>query len=100
MAVTIIADIPSQEVYEAVTERMFGTKRPTEIVDGNIVHTAGEGPNGFRVVDVWESRDAFETFFTGRVLPAMQELGLQMEGPQPEIIELIHLVVTEEARVS
>lgn len=98
MPIAVIVSAPSKEAYETVTEKMFGTKRPTEIVDGNIIHTAGEGPNGFRIVDVWESQEAFETFFNERVTPAMEELGFEM-GPGPEIVDLIHVVVGEVARV-
>jgi hypothetical protein len=99
MAVTVIVGIPSIEAYETVNETMFGKKRPTEPIEGNIIHTIGEGPNGIRVVDVWESREAFDTFFAERVAPAMQEAGIPMEGPPPEIIEIVHMTVNEEARV-
>jgi hypothetical protein len=99
MAVAVIVGIPSIEAYEAVNEKMFGTKRPTEEIEGNILHTIGEGPNGIRIIDVWESREAFETFLNDRVTPAMEEAGLAMEGPPPEILEITHMVVSEEARV-
>lgn len=100
MAIAVIVSIPSQEAYETVSEKMFGSKRSTEHVEGNIIHTAGEGPNGFRVVDVWESREAFDTFMNDRVMPAMEETGMAMgEGSPPEIVEIIHMVVSEEARV-
>jgi quinol monooxygenase YgiN len=96
MAIAVIVDIPSREAYETVNEKMFGSKRPTEPIEGNIIHTAGDGPNGFRVVDVWESQEAFDTFFNNRVAPAMQAAGLQMEGPPPQIVDLIHVFVNEE----
>jgi quinol monooxygenase YgiN len=99
MAIAVVADIPSREVYEQVNEQLFGTKRPTESIEGNIIHSAGEGPNGFRVVDIWESKEAFETFMNERIMPAMQEAGLEMTGSPPEIIDLIHVIVNEEARV-
>ena len=39
------------------------------------MHAAGEGPNGFRVVDVWESEEACNRF--GEVLgPLVQEVGI------------------------
>jgi heme-degrading monooxygenase HmoA len=97
MAIAVIVGIPSREAYEQVNEQMFGAKRPTGIIDGNIIHTAGEGPNGFRVVDVWESQEAFESFLNERVVPAMQALGMEMEGPGPEIVDLINVIVNEEA---
>jgi heme-degrading monooxygenase HmoA len=100
MAITIIVPIPSREDYESVNEKMFGTKRPLADMDGLIVHTAGQGPKGFCVVDVWESKEAFDDFFNSRVMPAMQELGFSMEGADPPtIIELDNVVVSEAARV-
>lgn len=42
------------------------------------MHAAGQGENGFRVVDVWESEEAFGRF--GETLvPILQELGV--DGP-------------------
>jgi hypothetical protein len=50
-------------------------------VEGLLAHIAGEGANGFRVVDVWESEDALRRF--GDVLmPILRELGVEGE---PEI---------------
>jgi len=50
-------------------------------VEGLLAHIAGEGPNGFRVVDVWESEDAMRRF--GDTLkPALKALGVEAE---PEI---------------
>jgi quinol monooxygenase YgiN len=99
MAIAVIADIPSRELYEQINEQMFGTKRPTESPDGNIIHTAGDGPSGFCVVDVWESKEAFETFMNEKIMPAMQEAGMEMQGSPPVIVDLIHVIVNEEARV-
>jgi hypothetical protein len=50
-------------------------------VEGLLVHIAGEGENGFRVVDVWESEDAVQRF--GDIItPIMRELGVEGD---PEI---------------
>jgi hypothetical protein len=50
-------------------------------VDGLLVRVAGEGSNGFRVVDVWESEEACRRF--GEVLgPHLREAGI---SDQPEI---------------
>jgi quinol monooxygenase YgiN len=99
MAIAVIAAIPSKEAYETVTEQMFGTKR-APAVDGCMIHTIGEGPNGFRVVDVWESQEAFDSFMNDKLMPAMQEAGMSdMIGTPPEIIELMHVIVNEEVRV-
>jgi quinol monooxygenase YgiN len=99
MAIAVIAAIPNKEAYETVTEQMFGTKR-APAVDGCMIHTMGEGPNGFRVVDVWESQEAFDSFMNDKLMPAMQEAGMaDMVGTPPEIIELEHVIVNEEVRV-
>jgi quinol monooxygenase YgiN len=99
MAIAVIAAIPSKEAYETVTEAMFGTKRPPA-VDGCLVHSAGEGPNGFRVVDIWESQEALDSFTNDKLMPAMQEAGMaDMAGTPPEIVELMHVIVNEEVRV-
>ena len=99
MAIAVIAEIPDKETYETLSEHMFGTKR-SPAPDGCLVHTAGEGPNGFRVVDIWESQDAFDSFMNDKVMPAMQEAGMgDMTGTPPEIVELMHVVRNEEVRV-
>ena len=39
------------------------------------MHSAGQGPNGFRVVDIWESQEAAEAF--GEKLgPVLAEVGI------------------------
>jgi quinol monooxygenase YgiN len=99
MAIAVIAEIPSKEAYETITEQMFGTKM-APAVDGCLVHSAGEGPNGFRVVDIWESKEAFDSFMNDKLMPAMQEAGMgDMTGTPPEIVELVHVIVNEEVRV-
>ncbi len=83
------------DFYDAVSEKLnIDTDKP----DGMIVHTAiDEGEGGIRIVDVWESRDAFESFRDSRLLSAIQavaeEKGVPMEGPPTyEFSEIHHLV--------
>jgi heme-degrading monooxygenase HmoA len=83
------------DFYDAVNEKLgVETDKP----DGMIVHTAiDEGENGIRIVDVWESREAFESFRDARLLPAIkavaEEKGVPMEGPPSyEFSEIHHLV--------
>jgi hypothetical protein len=101
MAIAVIGSIPDKETYETLSEQMFGTKRgPTP--DGCLVHSAGEGPNGFRVVDIWESQEAFDSFMNERLMPAMQEAGMgdmASTATPPEIVELFHVTVNDEVRV-
>ena len=75
----------TQENYEETVRRITGGGRlasPSDWpVEGLLVHAAGQGPNGFRVVDVWESEEAVQRF--GEVLmPVLRDIGVEGE---PEI---------------
>jgi hypothetical protein len=81
MAVVLIHQGPSvtQESYEAVINKLTdgkGLESPSDWpVAGILVHTAGQGQSGFRVVDVWESEEACQQF--GEVLaPILAEVGI------------------------
>lgn len=76
----------SQERYEETVARVTGGKSRVESpadwpVEGLLAHIAGQGQNGFRVVDVWESEEAFRRFGES-LLPILQEIGVEA---QPEI---------------
>jgi hypothetical protein len=88
VAVVAVFEGPSltQERYEESVRRLTGGKKGLESpadwpVEGLLAHIAGQGENGFRVVDVWESEDAFRRF-GDTLMPILQDLGV--EG-QPEI---------------
>jgi len=49
---------------------------------GIISHVAGPIPNGWRVFDVWESREDFETFFKERLGDAIQKAGFPLAKPE------------------
>src|SRR5438093_12572802 len=76
----------TQEAYEETVVKLTGGKTRVESaadwpVEGLLAHISGQGPSGFRVVDVWESEDAFRRFGE-TLMPVLQEIGV--EG-QPEI---------------
>jgi hypothetical protein len=87
MAIVLIHEGPTvtQENYDRTVEKLTGGKTKMESlsdwpVDGILVHIAGEGPNGFRVVDVWESQEAVDAF--GEKLgPILAEVGIT-DSPQ------------------
>jgi hypothetical protein len=69
MAVIAVFQAPglTKEVYEETVRKISGGKGRMESpadwpVPGLLVHAAGEGENGFRVVDVWESEEALARF--------------------------------------
>ncbi|MBV9281513.1 MAG: hypothetical protein JOZ41_15650 [Chloroflexi bacterium] len=89
MAVVLVFQGPTitQEVYEQAVNRLTDGKKtrmeaPSDWpVAGLLSHAAGQSPNGFRVVDVWESEEAIQRFGE-RLMPILQELGVT---DQPEI---------------
>jgi hypothetical protein len=88
MPVVIVHQGPSltQEKYEEAVRKVTGGKSRAESpkdwpVEGLLVHASGQGPSGFRVVDVWESEEAANRF--GEKLgPILEEIGVQ---EQPEV---------------
>jgi len=68
MATVLVHQGPdvTQESYDQVVRSMIGKDRADSVSDwpvpGLLVHTAGDAPNGFRVVDVWESEEAARRF--------------------------------------
>ena len=55
-------------------------------IDGLIVHTAGRSEAGTRVVDVWQSKEQADRFFTERIVPALTSLGIE-PGPPVSMTE-------------
>src|ERR671936_3097035 len=88
MPVVAVFQVPglTQEKYEQSVRRVTGGKDRVESpsdwpVEGLLAHIAGQGETGFRVVDVWESEEAFNRFGE-RLMPILEELGV--EG-RPEV---------------
>lgn len=88
MPVVLVFESPSltQERYEESVRRLSGGKSRMESpadwpVEGLLAHIPGQGPNGFRVVDVWESEEAIQRF-AEKLMPVLGDIGV--EG-QPEI---------------
>ena len=96
MAVVLVHHGPSvtQARYDEIVRRMIGKDRvdsPADWpVEGLVVHAAGQGPNGFRIVDVWESEEACNRF--GEVLGShLEAVGIT---DQPEMYEAHAFVST------
>ena len=71
MAVGMIMTFPgvTQEQYDTVMEQLnLGGRMPP----GGMSHAAGPTDEGWRVGDVWESQEAFDTFLHERLDEAMQ----------------------------
>jgi hypothetical protein len=85
--------------YDEITRRMDFDRDPPA---GLIVHSAGATPEGgFRISDVWETREAYEAFEAERLKPVIDEVvselppERQAEPGPPETTgyELHHVVM-------
>ena len=52
----------TENTYRQVTEKMFGSypMREDQSPDGLILHVAGPTDEGFRTIEIWETREAWE----------------------------------------
>lgn len=70
----------TRDRYEEAVRRLTGGNRSLQVpadwpVEGLLVHAAGQGNGGFRIVDLWESTDAADRF--GKILlPILREVGV------------------------
>lgn len=83
MAVLIEAEFPgvTAQQYDAVDQRA-GT-RSGQPVAGLVCHSAMITDTGLRVVDVWESTEAFQAYFTQRLQPVLKEQGFPEPSAPP-----------------
>ena len=85
----------TQQKYEETVRKLTGGKHSRMEstadwpVEGILVHVAGQTENGFRVVDVWKTEDAFRRF-GDKLMPILKEVGV--EGA-PEVYQA-HAFVT------
>jgi hypothetical protein len=83
------------DFYRQVTEEMFGNfpMREDQSPDGLLLHTAGQGDDGFYVYDVWESKEHFERFVQSKLGPAIGRLDAGGGGrPEPQFFPVDQLV--------
>ena len=86
MPVVAVFEGVSQAQYEESVRRLTGGRGQLDSpadwpVGGLLAHIAGQGRDTFRVVDVWESEDAFRRFGE-TLIPILEEIGVDGE---PEV---------------
>ncbi len=90
MAVGVSLEFPgiTREQYEQLSQDMELSGPP----QGELIHVRGPTPDeGWRTVEVWESREAFEAFADELLIPHARALGF----PQPskeEFFEPFHVL--------
>jgi hypothetical protein len=80
----------SAEKYDQVREHVNGTG-PVPPEGARLVMGGPANP-GFRMISVWESREARERFFAERLGPAYKQAGLSLDGIRLTEFELTTLV--------
>lgn len=95
MSIIAVFDDPTltRQIYEESIRRLMGKEKAESPADwpveGLIAHIAGDTGSGFRVVDVWESEEAFRRF--GETLaPVMESLEVDLN---PQVYDA-HTIVT------
>jgi hypothetical protein len=84
MPIVAVFESPSltREKYEEAVRKLTGGKRSRMEstadwpVEGVLVHIAGQTDKGFRVVDVWQSDEAFRRFGE-KLMPILKEIGVE-----------------------
>jgi quinol monooxygenase YgiN len=81
MAIAILFEIPngSQEHYDVMNEHL--KEMSAEEPPGRISHIAGPTSSGWRMVEVWESKEAFEVFASEFFTRALHESAT----PEPQL---------------
>lgn len=87
MAIGVLFEFPgvSAEQYEEVCRNLNNGELMTTLADwpneGCLFHVAGPTEGGFRIVDVWESAEAFQRF--GETLvPLLEKVAFPQVEPQ------------------
>ena len=76
-----------REAYQAVHRAVMEVAGELGAGDGLVVHLAYATPEGFDVLEVWESRAQADAFNATVIPVAMERAGLPMDGPSPEVEE-------------
>jgi hypothetical protein len=90
MAYAVVQDVASSwEQY-----RRFAGVLREPAPRGLVLHAAGPTDEGFRIIDVWESKQAWERFRAECLAPAIAALG-GPSRPEPTVreLDLAHIVV-------
>ena len=68
----------TQEQYDAAVEQL---NLEESLPEGWIFHAAGPTEDGWRVVEVWESQEAADAYFQGRLGQVLQNVGVSVGQP-------------------
>jgi hypothetical protein len=88
MTVLVITDVPggTAEQDKALVEALNLDAEPPQ---GARARLGGPTEGGWRIIGLWDSREAFDTYLRDRVLPAMQAAGRSMPATEFWTIESV-----------
>jgi hypothetical protein len=89
MAVAVQLDFPGATLdhYDAINKAINAEMGGAHPGTGALFHFATATDDGFRVVDVWNSREEFEAFLSGPIAPALAASGM----PAPPSIQFFEV---------
>jgi hypothetical protein len=97
VAVAIVQDWLEPETdrsttnYDAINQQLQEQDPP----EGMRVHSEGWTGNGFRIFEIWDSKEHFDRFLEDRLRPMLHELGGDVEPTPPTMtVYDLHYYVT------
>ena len=86
MAVIMITDLPGMSLEMLDGMRQAGVLDQMSLAQGFQGHWSGQTETGYRVIELWESRDAWQDWYDGTVKP---NLPSSVEPTEPTFIDLV-----------
>lgn len=86
MAIGAIWQPPiDRQTYDSISARVMVPAQEA----GCRFHAAGEGEGGWRIIEVWESREGLQRFIDESLIPVIDDVsGGRAEHPMPEVFEI------------
>jgi hypothetical protein len=69
--------------YEQARNEVAPDNRPPS---GMLYHAAGPIPNGWRVIEIWESQEAADRFFQDKLGAALQRANITVQPQRFEVV--------------
>jgi len=90
MSVLVISEVSAgtAEQDRALVEAL---KLESDPPAGLLARLGGPTQTGWRIAGLWESREAFDSYFHSRVTPARQQAGLSI--PEPEFWPIESVII-------
>jgi hypothetical protein len=90
VAIAVMVDTPGMtaEHFERTSEKL---NLANGLPEGCLVQLAGPGPEGWRILSVWESPEKAQQFVATMLNPAQAELGIALVNNPPVAWEVYSL---------